>query len=193
MNILVVYAHPNPESFNSSIQKLVCKELSVQGHQVDLLDLYQDSFDPCMSRNERERYMGNDYTLDISDYVQQLQQADALVLVYPTWWMGPPAILKGWFDRIWLPSVVAEFGSDGVKAKLTNIKKIMIITTQSSSCLRMNIIGNPPRFMMKTSLRICTKCKDIQWLALYSIDKIDEAARVKFLGKIKSKLQYFHP
>ncbi len=188
MNILVVYAHPNPNSFNSTIKDRVSTQLQQQGHRVELLDLYEDNFQPCMSGQERDSYMDKDNTQTVSSYVEQLQNSDALVMIYPTWWMGPPAILKGWFDRVWLPSVVAEFGAEGVKPKLTNIRKIAVITTQGSSWLRMNLIGNPPRFMMKLCLKICTGCKDIHWLALYSVDKIDEKGRTQFLEKIKRKL-----
>ncbi|OED44848.1 hypothetical protein ACH42_06545 [Endozoicomonas sp. (ex Bugula neritina AB1)] len=191
MRVLVVYAHPNPESFNNSIQLLVCSELKTLGHEVELLDLYQNNFNPCMSREERASYMSKDNTRPVEPYVQQLQKADALVMVYPTWWMGPPAILKGWLDRVWLPSVVAEIGPNGVAAKLTNIKKILIITTQGSSGLRMNLLGNPPKLMMKACLKICTKSKEIDWMALYKMDKIDNAARVKFLNKIQAKLHLF--
>ena len=191
MNVLVVYAHPNPESFNSSIQQLVCSELKSRGDQVQYLDLYQDGFDPCMSREERLVYMNKDYTTTVQPYVQQLQQADALILIYPTWWMGPPAILKGWFDRVWLPSVVADFGPKGVTGKLTNIKKIMVITTLGSSWLRMNLVGNPPKFMMKTCLKLCTGYKQFDWLALYSMDKIDQADRTRFLDKVQQKLKRF--
>lgn len=191
MNILVVYAHPNPESFNYGIQKTVCEELSAGGHRVELLDLYRDNFDPCMSREERIAYMGKNNIAPVRGYVEQLQQADALILVYPTWWMGPPAILKGWFDRVWLPSVVAEFGEKGVTAKLTNIQKILVITTQGSSRLRMNLIANPPRFMMKLSLKICTRCKDIDWLALYGMDKIGQPERERFLTKVRDRVRRF--
>ena len=144
-----------------------------------------------MSGEERASYMGKDNTGTVEPYVQQLQQANALVMVYPTWWMGPPAILKGWFDRVWLPSVVAEFDPDGITGKLTNIRKILIITTQGSSWLRMNMLANPPKLMMKASLKICTRCKDIHWMALYSMDKTDEAARTKFLTKVQHKLRCF--
>ena len=191
MNILVVYSHPNPESFNSAIQRLVCNELTSRGHQIELLDLYGDDFDPRLSRQEREGYMGKNNTRHVAHYVQQLQWAEALIMVYPTWWMGPPAILKGWFDRVWLPSVVAEIGPEGITPKLTHIKKIMVITTQGSSKLRMNLLLNPPKIMMKVSLKACTKCKDIQWLALYSMDKIRENKRKRFLLEVKKKLQTF--
>lgn len=189
MNILVVFAHPNPESFNGTVCQRVCTQLTEQGHQIDLLDLYQNGFEPCMSRAERLIYMERDKNIEtVEAYVKQLQWADALVLVYPTWWMGPPAILKGWFDRVWLPHVVAEFSKGKVQPKLTNIKKIMVITTQGASKWRMRLAMNPPKLMLKASLKACTCCKGITWLALYSMDKATDSKRKEFLITIKNKI-----
>lgn len=193
MNILVVYAHPNPESFNGTICQQVCAQLQEQGHQIDLLDLYQNGFEPCMSRVERLIYMEKDKNIEtVEPYVQQLLWAEALILVYPTWWMGPPAILKGWFDRVWLPHVVAEFGKDGVSPKLTNIKKMMVLTTQGASKWRMRMVMNPPKLMLKACLKACTRCRDIHWLALYSMDKATDSDRSRFLAEVRDKIsRYF--
>lgn len=189
MNVLVVFAHPNPKSFNGAICQQVCSQLQEQGHQVDLLDLYQRSFDPCMSRSERDVYMDRDKnTQTVEPYVKQLLDAEALVMIYPTWWMGPPAILKGWFDRVWLPHVVTEFGNGGLSGKLTNIKKIMVITTQGTARWRMHLLMNPPKLMMQASLKFCTRCRNIQWLALYSMGKKSEKDRSKFLNRISQKI-----
>ncbi|WP_263322286.1 NAD(P)H-dependent oxidoreductase [Endozoicomonas sp. Mp262] len=191
MNVLVVYAHPDPSSFSSGINQLVCSELAKGGHRIQNLDLYHEHFEACMSIQERKAYMTSENIRGIEHYVEQLKWAEALVLVYPTWWMGPPAILKGWFDRIWLPGVVAEFGPEGVKPGLTNIRKIMVITTQGSSWVRMFLIGNPPKRMLKLALKACTKASDIQWLALYSMDKISPPKLTGFLEKIRKKMAAF--
>ena len=193
MNILVVFAHPNPESFNGSICQQVCSQLKEQGHQVDLLDLYQNGFEPCMSRAERLIYMEKDKNIEtVEPYVNQLLWAEALVLVYPTWWMGSPAILKGWFDRVWLPHVVASFDSDSISGKLTNIKKIMVITTQGASKWRMGLVMNPPKLMMRATLKVCTRCRKIPWLALYSMDNTTDTDRKQFLRTVSRKVaSYF--
>ena len=117
MKTLVVFAHPVPESYNASILQVVSDELRAKSFEVQTLDLYQENFEPRMSTAERRTYKDRDNTATVEKYVQQLQWAEALIMIYPTWWMGPPAILKGWLDRVWLPSVVADFGPDGVKAK----------------------------------------------------------------------------
>ncbi len=190
MNVLVVYAHPNPTSFSSSLYQLVCTEFRQKGDRVDCLDLYNDNFNPCLSQQEWIAYMTKNNGVGKEPYIEQLQWAEALILIYPTWWMGPPAILKGWFDRIWLPGVAANYGEGKLKAGLTTIKKIMVVTTQGSSWLRMMMIGNPPKRMLSLSLKCCTKAR-IQWLAMYSMDKATQLQRKAFLKKIKKAVQQF--
>ncbi|USE38522.1 NAD(P)H-dependent oxidoreductase [Endozoicomonas sp. SCSIO W0465] len=192
MKTLVVFAHPAPESYNASILKVVSDELAAKSFELQTLDLYQHGFEPRMSTAERRTYMDRDSnTSAIEKYVQQLQWAEALIMIYPTWWMGPPAILKGWLDRVWLPSVVADFGPNGMEPKLTNLKKILIITTQGASRWRMALIGNPPRKMMRLSLKAVTKCSAIDWLALYSMDKLSKFQLSQFLDKVRQKIKQF--
>ncbi len=189
MKTLVVLAHPVAGSFNASIHREVCEALAKRTFEVQTLDLYQEDFDPRLTARERKTYMEKNNTTTVHKYVEQLQWAEALILIYPTWWMGPPAILKGWLDRVWLPSVVAKFGPNGVTPRLTGLKKIMIITTQGASRWRMALIGNPPRRIMTLSLKAVTRCNNIQWLALHRIDKINKPARDKFLQKVRRKIQ----
>ncbi|WP_461535683.1 NAD(P)H-dependent oxidoreductase [Spongorhabdus nitratireducens] len=191
MKVLVIYAHPNPESFNASLHREVCDGLEKAGHELRDLDLYSENFEPRLSRGEREAYMDGGKLDGVEQHIEALQWAEALIFIYPTWWMGPPAILKGWLERVWLPGVVADFGAEGVKPKLTNIRKAMVITTQGSSWWRMTLIGNPPRKMFKLSLRACTRCRDIQWHALYSMDKIGNAERKRFLKRIRKVVLQF--
>lgn len=195
MKTLIVFAHPVPESFNASILKTVSNELNAKAFEVQLLDLYKENFEPRMSAAERIAYMDGGNTTPtkttVDKYIQQLQWAESLIMIYPTWWMGPPAILKGWFERVWLPGVVAEFGPGGIKPKLTHLKKILIITTHGASRWRMALIGNPPKRMMRLSLQAVTQCQDIDWLALYSMDKIATPQLSRFLDKVGQRVRCF--
>jgi NAD(P)H dehydrogenase (quinone) len=107
MRFLVVYAHPVKDSFQSAIHRCVISTLRDVGHDVDDCDLYAEGFQPVMSANERQVY--HDITANRTDrltnYTQRLVDADGIVFVFPTWWYGMPAILKGYFDRVWLPGV----------------------------------------------------------------------------------------
>ena len=188
MKVLVVYAHPNPKSFNAAILRQTEDDLGKAGHEVHVLDLYQEGFEASMSREERERYMTRDNTDGIEQHVARLRWAEAIVFIYPTWWMGPPAILKGWLDRIWLPGIAAKFDDGKVKPGLTKIRKILVITTQGASKWRMAAIGNPPRRMFRLSLKLITGGVKADWMALYSMDKATSEQRIAFLKKVQKRV-----
>ena len=107
MRILVVVAHPNPNSFNHALASAASAALREQGHEVQLQDLCAEGFDPLMPAAE----FAKDATLppDIARRCAALAVADGLVVVHPNWWGQPPAILKGWLDRVVRPGVAYEF------------------------------------------------------------------------------------
>src|SRR5262245_7375112 len=130
MRVHVVYANPSSNSFAAAVHRHIVESLATRGHQVDDLDLYADHFQPVLTLAEREAYYGVGANLaGVEKYVERLQAAEALVLCYPTWWYGMPAILKGWFDRIWLPGVAFHNTAGGIKRGLTNIGKLVVVTT----------------------------------------------------------------
>src|SRR4028118_1098159 len=106
MRVLVLYAHPNPESYGAALHRTVVSALEGAGHEVDDCDLYAEGFDPVLTYEERVNYLdvpGNRRNVD--PYVRRLEQAEGLILVYPVWNFGFPAILKGFLDRVFLPGV----------------------------------------------------------------------------------------
>jgi NAD(P)H dehydrogenase (quinone) len=112
MRVLVVYCHPCPESFTAAVRDTVLATLAAAGHDVDLVDLYADGFDPTMGADERRTYHEVPRNLDpVRAYAGRLERAEALIFVYPTWWFGLPAMLKGWIDRVWLQGFA--FGTTG--------------------------------------------------------------------------------
>ena len=98
MKVLVIYAHPDPESFNASIHREVGEGLKKAGHDIRDLDLYAENFEPRLSCEERQVYMQGGKLDGIEYHVESLQWADALIFIYPTWWMGAAGYFKkaGW-------------------------------------------------------------------------------------------------
>ena len=116
MRILIVYAHPRADSLAAALRDATKSALEARGHEVELRDLYAEGFQPAMSAEERGRHHDVPRNLDgIEDHVASLQRAEALVLVHPTWWYGMPAMLKGWFDRIWVPGVAFRLGDGPIE------------------------------------------------------------------------------
>lgn len=123
MHALLVVAHPLDDSFTKAAARRIEATLLHRDIEVDVLDLYAEGFDPCLTAAERRSYFTASYdSSGVAPYVERLRRAEKLVLVFPQWWFGVPAILKGFFDRVLVPGVAfeqpprmpsASTGSDG--------------------------------------------------------------------------------
>ena len=101
MHVLTVVCHPNPASFSHAVaQQFVVGAQSV-GHSTEVADLYVEKFDPILSERDLQQFQGRVMPDDVLREQARIERADALCLVYPMWWYGPPAVMKGWFDRVW--------------------------------------------------------------------------------------------
>lgn len=118
MNVLVIYAHPNPASFNAAVLEQVKRGLGDSHHSYTVIDLYQDNFDPVLTYGDKmtRHELKNDP--ETSSYREMVKQADHLILIYPVWWYGVPAILKGFFDRVLVAGFAYEFNGLAPKGLL---------------------------------------------------------------------------
>ena len=115
MQILVVFAHPLETSFVAALHARVVEVLRADEHIVDDLDLYAEKFDPVMSREGLLHYVDTSAnTREVEAYVQRLKAAEALILVFPVWFDGLPAIMQGFFQRVFLPGVAARIDEAGL-------------------------------------------------------------------------------
>ena len=100
MKCLIVTTHPLNDSLCKLLGKHVENKLAKMGHEITIEDLYAENFEPALTAQERKSYYGENYdSSNVAEQVSRLQDAEALVLLFPTWWFGFPAMLKGWFDR----------------------------------------------------------------------------------------------
>jgi NAD(P)H dehydrogenase (quinone) len=100
MKALILYAHPNPKSFCAAMKETLVKELKEKGHEVRIRDLYEIGFNPVLHADDFNEFFQNRVPADIKEEQDHIAWADLLVFVYPTWWIGMPAILKGYIGRI---------------------------------------------------------------------------------------------
>jgi putative NADPH-quinone reductase len=171
MRILLVHAHPRPDSFNAALKDAVLKGLGNR-HEVELRDLYAEGFNPALSAEERGRYHDIPANLEgIEDHVESLRRAEALILVYPTWWYGLPAMLKGWFDRVWSPGVAFTLTDGAIAPALTNIRRIIVVTTYGSPRWLLWYMGHPDEKLIRRGIRrLCAKNCTVEWHALTRMD-----------------------
>ncbi len=191
MRHLVVYAHPVDTSYGAALRDQVLASLQQAGHEVRLIDLYAEGFDPALSRDERLAYHtpGENEQM-VRAHIDQIKWAEALVFVYPTWWYGLPAMLKGWFDRVWVPFVTFSLPESGaIRGLMDNIRRLVIVTTAGSPWWWLKLMGSPGRVTIMRGVRaLCHwRCQKI-WLAHYKMDHSTEESRAAFLAKVAERL-----
>lgn len=192
MKTLVVYCHPCTESFTAAVRDVACETLQTLGHEVLVTDLYADGFDPVMSAAERRGYHTLSTNLvPIADYAQRVEWAEAVVFVYPTWWYGVPAMLKGWLERVLVPGFAFDMpeGRRGPRPRLRNIRRIVALTTCGATPLVSWMVGQPGRRTLLRGFRsACGPFCRTRYLALYRMDTADAAARLRHLERVRSTL-----
>lgn len=192
MNILVVYSHPVPESYNAAIRDAAVAALTKAGHTVRLLDLYAEGFDPLMGCDERRAYhTRGDNETPVADHLVLLREADGLLFVYPTWWYGLPAMLKGWLDRVWVPHVTFTLPEDGsaIRPLMTHIRFLGVITTCGAPWWWSKFVGEPGRRTILRGIRaLCAKRCRTLWLAHYKMDASTAESRAAYLERVSRTL-----
>ena len=196
MRVLVIYAHPLADSFAAALHQRVLAALKRGGHEVDDCDLYALGFDPVLSAAERASYNGPSPDLSgVASHVARLRAAEALVLCFPTWWYGMPAILKGWFDRVWVTGVAFTLpkGPGAIRPALHNIKKFAVVTTYGSPWWLMKLVlRDPVRAVLIGGLRrLCARDCRSMFLALYSIDVASRARCDAFRRRVERAFARF--
>jgi putative NADPH-quinone reductase len=194
MNVLVVHAHPNPESFNHALFDTAVRALRAGGHRVTAVDLYAERFHAAMSRDEHRAYQGDDPIVDprVAAYASAVREAEAMVFVYPTWWSGVPAILKGWLERVLVPGVgfVLDERTGKVRPGLVRLRRIVGISTYGSRRSYVMAMTDGGRRVLTRALRMSAGWRTrATWLGLYSMDAADDAQRAVFLARVDAKLR----
>jgi len=194
MRVLVLFAHPVETSFNAALHAAVVETLKTSGHAVDDCDLYAENFDPRLTRAERIGYHEIGPNIEpVRSYVERVRAAEAVVLSFPVWNFGYPAILKGFFDRVFLPGVSFDLTPEGgVAPKLTNIRKIAAVCTYGGTRFRAFLAGDPPRKAVKRVFRAQTAFKaSVKYLAYYDMNRATESSCGEFLDNVKREMATF--
>lgn len=189
MRLLVLFAHPVPESFGRAILERLVTGLAARGHEVRVADLYAEGFDPVLGAEERRDY----HTPGVNERriaaeIERIRWAEGLIFVYPTWWYSLPAMLKGWLDRVWVPFVTFELPSarKPILGKMQHIRLIGGISTYGSPWWWMRfVIGDPgQRIIMRGIRPLChARCRTF-WLGHYRMDSSTPESRRTFLDRV---------
>ena len=197
MRFLVIFCHPCADSFNAAIYQTAVTALSETGHELRCHDLYREGFQPVMSDEERRNYLTTIEPLMTrnAQHVADLRWAEGLVVIYPSWFYGAPAMLKGWLECVWLPGVSFQVaggqGTAGAAPCWTTCKIMIGITTSGSPWWWLKLIGDPGRNLWRKGLfpRFITRTRVI-WHQLYNMNHATEADRKAFLAKVDRSLRH---
>lgn len=194
MRLLVVFCHPDPDSFNAALCRTACEALREGGHEVRLVDLYREGFDPVFSAAEKASYLPDTARNieGVATHVEALKWAEGWVAIYPTWFYGAPAMLKGWLDRVWLPGVaftVAKAKERRIGGELRNIRLFVGITSSGSPWWWLKVIGDPGRSLFMKGLRplYARGCR-MKWLQLFNMNHVTADERAAFLARVRREL-----
>lgn len=190
---LIVLAHPSCLSLSHTFADDVTRVFIAKGIPVETLDLYQDAFAPALSQTERQAYYTPTPNLAaIGKYTEQLSKADMLVLIFPTWWFGVPAIMKGWIDRVFAPTVAFDHANNfgPIRPRLTHLKSVLVITTVGGPWwIDWLIMHRPVRRVLKTAIfGLCAPQAKFQMLTLYSAEKVAAPKLANFRQKFTKVL-----
>lgn len=192
MRALVIVAHPVAGSFTHAAAEAAVTGLRAAGHEVEVSGLYAIGFRAAMSADERRAYHSGQPVLDplVATQVDLVTSAGILVFVYPTWWSGLPAILKGWLERVMVENVGFRFNRRRkVRPALTNVRQIVGISTYGSPRLYVSAINDNGRRILTRALRLSTGWRTRRtWLALYAMDTTTVEERTAFLERIRTRV-----
>lgn len=192
MRVLYIYCHPLPESFHAAIRVKALAALKAAGHEVDLLDLYAEKFDPVLTEEGRRHYHDPARNqAGLEPYIARLTSADILIVQFPTWCFGMPAMLKGFLDRMFMPGVAFDITDPAeVKPMLGNIKRIVGIVTYGRPRYMALWMGDPPRKIVRRYMRWFTGGNArTDYHALYHLNVATETQRAAFMDKVAGALR----
>jgi len=190
---LVVYCHPNPASFNAGIRDLVLAKLQAAGAEVRLCDLYARGFDPRLTDAEWSGYLDCPANqAPVSEEVADIRWCDTLIFVYPTWWYGLPAMLKGWLDRALLPDVaflMPDGTNKGIRPGLHHIARMGVFTTCGASWWLTRIVGAPGRRTLLRGVGYLLKPgRRVVFAAHYLMDSSTPQSRARHLAQVAARM-----
>lgn len=176
MKILMIYAHPNDKSYNASILETVKENLSSK-HELRILDLYKEQFDPVLrfDATHRRRDLANDVAM--KHYRDLLVWADQLIFIFPTWWSGMPAILKGFIERVFVAGFAYDNTPRGLKGRLAG--KAWIITTHNTPRIFLPFAQDYSKVLKFQILKPCG----------FKAVKVTQVTRVEYMSDHERKVQ----
>lgn len=191
MKVVIVFNHPYEKSYCNAILDSVTKGLQRGQHEVDLIHLDNDDFDPAMSKSDLKAFVEHKpVDPQVVDYNKRLAEADHLIFIFPIWWDLMPAMTKGFIDRVLFPGVVYEHHPRGfgLVPLLKKLKGVTIITTMNKpKIMYYLLIGNLIRKALLRSVFKTMGYKNLNWISHNMVKSVSHEKRVNWLVKLEDR------
>lgn len=193
MRALVIYCHPDANSFTAAVRDTVLARLDAAGAEIRLRDLYAEGFQPVLTPEEWTGYLDcPDNRVPVADHCGDVEWCDTLIFVYPTWWYGLPAMLKGWLDRVLLPDVaflMPSAAGETIKPGLTHIRRLGVFTTCGASWWLTRLVGAPGRrtLVRGVGLLLAPRARKV-YAAHYLMDSATRPMLAAHLEKVAARV-----
>ncbi len=196
MRTVIVFNHPYEESYCNAILESVTKGLEKSTHEVDVINLDKDQFNPRMTSADLKAFV--EHTAvdpQVIGYQERIRTADHLIFIFPIWWDIMPATTKGFIDRVLSPGLAYDHHPRGfgLVPLLKNLKSIILITTMNKPAIMYSVlIGNLIRKVMVKSDFKTMGYKNVNWISFTSVKSVSHEKRVKWLNELENKFSKFH-
>ncbi|MFG4003328.1 NAD(P)H-dependent oxidoreductase [Flavobacterium aquidurense] len=196
MRIVIVFNHPYKGSYCSAILNAVIKGLKKANHEIDLIHLDNDGFNPIMSEADLKAFVEHKpIDPQVIDYSERLKTAGHLIFIFPIWWDLMPATTKGFVDRVLSPGIVYDHHPRGfgLVPLLKNLKGVTIITTMNKPKIMYSLlIGNLIKKAMIKSVFKTMGYKNLNWISFASVKSVSQEKRVKWLTDLEKRFSKFN-
>jgi NAD(P)H dehydrogenase (quinone) len=192
MNTLIIVAHPNPASFNKNgILPAVKETLAAKGDSVRVRDLYEMNFNPVLSASDFEMFQTGSVPPDIQEEQDHIQWANNIIVICPTWWVSRPAILQGYYDRVFRYGFAFEYGPEGARGLLKNDKALIINTAGTPEVVYDSWPGSKDLLGRPTTEGTFAFCgiTNVTHLQFYGIAMSSDADRAAMLDRVREAVR----
>jgi len=196
MRVSVILAHPDPSSFNHAIASMAVQELERNSHTVLFHDLYAEGFDPILPA--QEILSAAVTSPQVKAHCEEIAEADGIVIVHPNWWGQPPAILKGWVDRILRPGVAYNFmegdSGEGVPLGLLKARVAVVLNTSNTPEEReQSVFGDPLELIWRKCIFDLCGVKNLHRETFRVVVTSTEMQRKEWLGQVRDLVVRYFP
>lgn len=194
MKIVIIYNHPYDGSFCNAILNAVTTGLLKGNHEVDLIHLDKDEFNPVMTAQDLKAFVDRKpVDPKVIEYNKRIETADHLVFIFPIWWELMPALMKGFVDKVIFPGVAYDYKENGfMTKKWTNVKSITLITTMNTPRFFYRLLfGNAIKKAFFTGTFWKTGYKNRKWISLNGVKSVSQEKRSKWLQDIEKRFSKY--